>query len=380
MSGERRTRTVGILCVLTVAVAGGVVAGPAAYAIWTKQLTATGSVTAGTVATSATVAGRASSITNDAYQTTFLVQVTNDQPVSSTYAGTSDVTVTTDPASGTGLGSLVSVAIWPVAAAEDCTAASEPASGYRSAEWSAGLTSAPVAVLPNASASFCVRGYPTGSTPSPSAPAAAQNRVIVAAALGSASGTQIFSPSYTATLSRGNFTAQAASRGATAIATSLIYTYSPVDDGVWSLARPLVPADTCWNIEAGGTTSQAGLDLIAYSATTCVTSSTVGPNERFVMIPVPGTSSFQIRADSTVATWGFLEADAAGTLVEAQSGNVDELRQIWIGQATNSGRQFVNAATGLCLQAPATAGSTFSTAPCTTDGRFRSSWFPATVE
>lgn len=383
---RRRHPSAAVLLVGALVTASVLVNGTVASAAWTKALSLTGSVTAGTLATSATVTVRDATITNDDYQTTHVIEATNNQPATSPYTGTSEMTVTANPVAATGLGAGMSVAIWPVAAAANCTDTSEPVAGFRSAAWTAGLTSDPVAVLPEASAFFCVRGFPTASTPSPSAPAEVQNRVIATSALSvpfdvSADGSQSFTPTYTATVQRGNFTAQAATIGPTTISTSTIYnTLRFANNGSpGNVSRPLSPTGTCWSVSGGGDTSPPGAALVA-STGSCATVLTVNRNERFIFIPVPTiTTATRIRADSTVAANGFLEANADGTLVEAQTDNVNQLRQLWLPQQTASGsqRQYVNAATGLCAQAPAAANGTFTTAPCTTDNRFRSNWFVA---
>ena len=362
----------------------GLAGGPAASALWSTNVGATGQVSAGTLAVSATVTARDVTITNDRYQTTQVVQVTNDQPAASGFAGPSGLGVVIDPVAASGLGSQMSVTVWPVAAAADCDDSSEPPSGSPSAPWTSGLASPLQPASPHASAFFCVRGYPTNSTPSPSAPASDQNRAVVAPALGvaadvSAEGSQSFDPTFTGTARLGSFSARAAAVGPTTIATSLIYASFRFTNGSpGNLGRPMSPSDTCLNFSGGDSTIPSGSVLIAYTDA-CATSSTVTANERFIQLAVPG-GAMQIRADSSVEANGYLEADPSGTRVLAQTGNVDELRQVWIGQATVSSpaeRQYVNAATGQCLEAPAASGGAFSLAPCGTDPRFMSRWFVA---
>lgn len=392
MNVQRRNRIAGVVLVSAIATIGLVASGSFASAVWTKPLTVTGSVAAGTIATSATVTALDGTITNDDYQTTHVIRVNNNQPATSSYTGTSALSVTVNAVTASGLGARMSVAVWPVASAAACTDSSEPAAGYQSAAWTTGLTTSSVAALPNASAYFCTRGYPTGSTPSPTASAAQQNRKVVAAGLGvsytvSASGSQSFTPTYTAKISRGNFTAQAAASGATTLNTSLIFSARAYSSGSYgNFGRPLSPTGTCWNVAGGGDTSPPGHNLIAYGS--CQPLLTPR-NERFHQAYVAGgNSAIQIRADSTIAANGYLQVNTDGTLVQTQTSNANELRQVWIMQFANVGAdaagvqrehvQFVNAATGECIRAPASAGGSFDTALCGSGERFRTYWFAVT--
>jgi hypothetical protein len=391
MTGTRTPRRNGVVIAVGLGILSGLAGGPAASATWTVPLSVAGGVTAGSVSSSTTVTTLDSVITNDDYQTTHMIQVTNTQPAPSGSAATSDLTVIVNSVPNSGLGALMSVALWPVASPGDCADSSVPAPGYQSAVWTAGLTSSPVATPPGASAFFCVRGYPTGGTPSPSAPAAEQNRMYLATQLGipvasSASGSQSFNPTYAGASRRGNFAQQSGASGQTTISTSLIFaSFRFLNNGSPGLiGQPLDPTGTCWNISAGGDTSAPGSNLIAWPST-CSATTPVGRNERFIFVAVPGTpQAVQIRADSIIPANGYLQVDETGTMIQTQTGDVSELRQVWIAQfaTTTNGVQFVNAATGLCIQAPATAGGTsyFMTAPCAADNRFRSRWTVAVAQ
>jgi len=377
-----RLRNGAVLAVM-LGVLAGLAGGPAATAIWAVPLSVTGTATSGTVAVSATVVARDAEITNDDYQTTHVVTVINAQPPTTNFSGTSDLTLAVRAVPATGLGARMSAAVWPVTATTACTDTSEPPAGYQSAPFTTGLVTAPVAALPGASATFCVRGYPTSATPSPTAPPLAQNRAVVISELGvsyatSATGRQSFTPSYAGAVHRGNFTQQTNATGETTISTSLIYLSANVTGYPLLLGRSVAPAGTCWDVEAGHSTSPPGLSLIAWAGT-CATQTAVNRNQRFIHIGAGGSSAIRIRADSTVVGNGYLEANEAGTLVQTQVDNFSELRQIWIGQITGSGIrfQYVNAATGLCMQAPAAAGGAFATAPCAMNDRFYMNWFIA---
>lgn len=378
MKHQRTITGAGMVLVSAIAVGGSLIGVPGAIAHWEKGLAAGGEVAAGSLSTSATVTGVKETITNDSYQTTHFARVLNEQQASSGFTGTSSVTLGVEPSTDAGLGAVMSVAVWPVTAPGDCDSMSEPAPGYMSAAWSEGISSVPVETPPHGEALFCVRGYPTDSTPSPSAPAVQQNRAVVAARLGvaatvSSTGSKSFAPTFTARISLGNFNAQAPASGAATISTSRIFNFFTSSQNLY--LRNVAPAASCWNIANGGNTSPPGLDLIAFANPNCASGAAPTRNEQFFQIRVPGKSAVQIRANSTNPEYGYLQATPDGTLIESQVGNVEELHQLWIPQSgPNSGgypgRQFVNVATGLCAQAPAASGGTFSTAPCGSSNRF----------
>lgn len=359
-------RRAGLLIVSVVAITGTLFSAPGAIASWTRDLAGTGSAAAGTISTASTLTTRDARVSNEDYQTTHVVEVQNIPPAGSTYTGTSDAVLTIDAMANTGLAALMSVTVWPVASAADCTVTAEPTGVAVSGAWTSTLASAPSPVAPNTSAYFCVRGYPTDSTPLPSSPAtaAAQNRSNVAAQLGSAS-TLSFTPTFSAQLARGNFTASATTTPTSALSTFRIFPFSQLVAGVPYVARPVLEdgvTGLCFNIRAGGNTTPPGAGLITWS---CSGAAITPRNERFVEVPVPGTSSFQLRADSTNATFGFLESSLDGSVVQSQVGDATNLRQRWIGQVLGNGsRQLVNAETGFCLFAPSASNMDFTTQPC----------------
>jgi hypothetical protein len=364
-SASRRQRRIGVALVSMIAITGALLASPSATATWSVALTGTGSAVAGTLTTVSTLSIVDFRVANEDYQTTHVATVQNNLVAGSTFTGTSNATLTVNPMANTGLASMMSVSVWPVASAAGCTAASSPAAGAVSAPWTTGLT-ATAPVGPNTSAYFCIRGYPTNSTPLPAsaATAAAQNRSNVAAQLGSASALS-FTPTYSARLDRGNFSATAVSGPISAISAFRMFPFAQLTPGTIYVGVPVLEdgvTGLCFNIAGGGNTSPPGTDLIVY---TCSALAVTPRNERFTHIPVPGTSSFQIRVDSTDSTYGFLEATADGTVVESQVGDASNLRQRWIGQLlANGSRQLVNAATGYCLFAPSTNGGAVTTQPC----------------
>lgn len=137
---------------------------------------------------------------------------------------------------------------------------------------------------------------------------------------------------------------------------------------------PVALSNTCWKV---GNLLAPAQPLVAYPAPNCVSGISVAPNERFVRTRIDGMNAYQMRADSTTASHVYLEASSDGSAVMTQVGNATELRQMWIPQVGPVGTsvQFVNAATGYCIQAPAASAGAFSMAPCGASNRFVTTWY-----
>ena len=366
-----------------VSVAGLVCAIPAS-AGWSARVTATGSVTVGqeTVAVAPTVVS--SVMTNDLYQTTYLVSVTNTQ-VSTTFDGTSDVTLTAFPATTpvTGLGTLLSAAVWQVASAAACTTTTDPAAGAVSGAWASSVTSAAVALAPRATALFCVRGYPTGG--SSSSANSGQNRQTLASALGSTSGTTSFTPAFRADITLDDLQGQATA-ASDAITTSLIYPFTVLSNvTTYYQVKPqnfLSPAALCLDLR-GGVGVGSGSPIDTFTCHNIGTDVTLG-NQAISMLPASGLNAVQLRVRTTASNNGFLTASGTGigAGVVVNTSNTSNLQQLWIPQQVSSAGgsllQLVNAASGLCLTAPATPG-VVSLQTCASDAAMQTYWYPVAL-
>lgn len=365
--------------VAAVSVAGLVGAVPAS-AGWSARATATGSVTVGRESVTITPTAVGTVMTNDLYQTTYLVSVLNNQD-STTFAGTSDVTVTALPATtpATGLGALLNASIWPVTTAAACTTTSNPQPGAVSGAWANGVTSAAVALAPRATTLFCVRGYPTGG--SSSSANTGQNRQNLASALGSTSGSVGFAPAFRADIALGDLRGQATATS-TAITTSLIYPFTVLSNvNTYYQVKPqniLSPAALCLDLR-GGVGAGAGAPIDTFTCHNIGTDVTLG-NQAISMIPVSGTNAIQLRVRTTATNSGFLASSTtnAGSGVVIATSNAANPQQLWIPQQTSSVGgsllQLVNASSGLCLTAPAAAGAV-TMQPCTTSTAMRTYWY-----
>ncbi|KQR51988.1 hypothetical protein ASF88_10370 [Leifsonia sp. Leaf336] len=366
-----------------VSVAGLVCAIPAS-AGWSARVTATGSVTVGQESVTVTPTAVSAVMTNDLYQTTYLVSVTNAQS-STTFAGTSDVTLTALPDStpATGLGTLLTAVVWPVASAAACTTATDPVPGAVSGAWASGVTSAAVALAPQATALFCVRGYPTGG--SSSSANSGQNRQTLASALGSTSGTTSFTPAFRADIALDDLQAQATATPEP-ITTSLIYPFTVLSNvTTYYQVKPqniLSPAALCLDLR-GGVGAGTGSPIDTFTCHNIGTDVSLG-NQAISMLPVSGLNAIQLRVRTTATNNGFVTASTTGvgSGVVVNTSNTSNLQQLWIPQSvSNSGGsllQLVNAATGLCLTAPATAG-VVALQTCASDAAMQTYWYPVAL-
>ncbi|WP_295127455.1 hypothetical protein [uncultured Leifsonia sp.] len=362
----------------------GLVSAVPASAGWSARVTATGSVTVGRESVTITPTAVSTVMTNDLYQTTYLVNVTNNQ-ASATFAGSSNVTLSAFSAStpATGLGALLSAVIWPVASAAACTTASNPVPGAVAGAWSDGVTSRAVAVAPGASALFCVRGMPTGG--SSSATNSGQSRQNLAAALGSPSGTMSFTPSFRAEIALGNVTDQATA-DSDPITTSLIYPFRPLTNlTTYYQVKPqniLTPAALCLDLR-GGVGATAGSGMGTYACHDIGTDVSLG-NQAIAMLPINGASAVQLRVRTTASNNGYLTAGGTspGGSVTVNGSFPTLAQQQWIPQevsnAGGSRLQLVNAVSGLCLTAPASA-DLVTMQPCASDAAMQTYWYPVAL-
>lgn len=342
-------------------------------------MTATGSVTVGQESVTVAPTAVSTVMTNDLYQTTYLVSVTNVQ-TSTTFAGTSDVTLTTLPAStpATGLGTLLTAVIWPVSSAASCTTAAVRQPGAAAGDWSSGVTSTAVALAPQATALFCVRGYPTGGTASSAN--SGQSRESLAAALGSASGTMTFTPAFRADITLGDLQGQATATS-DAITTSLIYPFTLLSNlSTYYQVKPqnITPA-VCLDLR-GGVGGGTGAPIDTFTCHNIGTDVTLG-NQAISMLPVSGLNAVQLRVRTTNTNNGFLTASNTniGAGVAIGASNTANLQQLWIPQeVSNAGGsllQLVNASSGLCLTAP-NPPSVVSMQTCASDSAMQTYWYP----
>ncbi len=370
-----------ILSVAAAASVAGLVSAIPASAGWSARVTATGSVTVGQETVRVTPTAVSTVMTNNLYQTTYLVSVTNTQ-TSTTFAGTSNVTLSALPASTpvTDLGAALTAVIWPVASAAACTTAANPTPGAVSGPWSGGVTSGAVALAPQASALFCVRGHPTGG--SSSSANSGQNRQTLASALGSPSGSTSFAPAFRADITLGDLTGQATGTS-DPITTSQIYPFTVLSDlTTYYQVKPqniLSPAALCLDLR-GGVVVGIGAPVDTFTCHDIGTDVSLG-NQAVSMLPVAGMNAVQLRVRTTASNNGFLGTNGigAGGNVNNNASNTSSLQQLWIPQQVSSDGgpllQLVNAASGLCVTAPAAAGTTTVQA-CTGTAAAQTYWYP----
>lgn len=375
MKGRRRG-FLAVLAVVAIGIIGGLTAGPAATAGWTASLTATGTVSAGTVTVSSARTNTSAGVRNQLFQTTQRVTVTNTQ-ASTTFTGTSNATVTARPSvsPAPALSALMNVTIWQVATTAACTTTAAPPAGSPTGLWSTGVTSAAVALARTQVAIFCVRGSAVGA-PTDSA-ATNQNRPAVASSLATATGALTFTPAYDARLTLGAFTATATGTS-TAIATQFIFPYQTVSTTSYFQVRPQNAASLCLDVN-GGPTAPVGSSINVLGCQSLTTDHANG-NQFIRMIPIAGSNAVSLKARMSPATNGYFQAtnNTSGSAVTSQNANTTNPLQQWMPQRTNGTTtpaqyQLVNASSGLCLTAPTLSGAT-TTTTCTGATSQRFTW------
>lgn len=370
-----RPSWVGIVLVSMIGVAAGLWSGPAASGGWVQPLTGSGDVVAATLMVGVTTATRDNRIANEDYQTTQLITAQNIPPAGSEYTGTSDVTLTVDPVVDNRLAAMMSVAVWPVATAAACANTSNPPPDAAHAPFTSGLTTAAIPLAPNASALFCIRGYPTNSTPqfANADTAAAQNRSVVAAELGGLGVENSFTPRYSIELHRGHFTVTSGAT-TTALSRFRIFPFELLTHEEYYVGVPILDdgiSGRCFMLRLEGTVR----NLVTNNCSLVESPALI---KNFAGVGVPGTSAFQMRGQAEASHYGFLEASADGKTVTAAVSDQANLRQRWIAQVLSNGSyQIVNAATGYCLFSSSVLDAYASTQPCNNIRGESSDWLPA---
>lgn len=140
----------------------------------------------------------------------------------------------------------------------------------------------------------------------------------------------------------------------------------------------LSPAVLCLDLR-GGVGVGAGAPIDTFTCHNIGTDVSLG-NQAISMLPVSGVNAMQLRVRTTATNNGFLTASStgigAGVVVNAS--NTSNLQQLWIPQQVSSAGgsllQLVNASSGLCLTAPATAG-VVTLQTCASDVAMQTYWY-----
>jgi hypothetical protein len=206
---------------LAVAVAG-VMAGPAAVALWSSQVSVAGRVTAGAVEVEATLAPDSATIVNEARTRAALVTITN------TTSGPTTVPadVTTRLSVSPGLDRGITATAWPVQSPAECSDVASPPADAATGPWIDGLTVTGDAIAPGATTYLCVqtsgtaRAFGVGGT-----------------------GSQTFTPRVDVTLSVRGIEATAATTAT--YTTQWIYRVGAFPDGRTHQSRPDVDRALC---------------------------------------------------------------------------------------------------------------------------------------
>ncbi len=315
------------LAVMTALVTFVVAAGSAAYAVWSADATATGSVSAGRL-TASTSGSLDAVLRNSELTVTRAVTFTN------TTAGTSTrpaaVSVVFKAQSGHALlAELGLLTVWPTTNPALCTAGAAVGGASSQGNWLAGVTTT-TSLARGASVSYCVR---TQGAPG----------------IGISGGTLAFVGRATATMSVGNFTTTVYSAGN--LSTSHIYPdVAPAH--AWYQIKP-VGQSLCLDVN-GGQNARPGAALGTWSCHTSADGAVYG-NQWFAPQQFQSTAGSYLTLSTRLPAGTSLQA--AGTGVAVQTTDRAVTGQQWSLQRVASDTyQLVSLATGLCVTAPASAG------------------------
>lgn len=325
MTAETRTRRPWRLRVSVIAavVVGIACAAPTAYAAWTAQATAKGSVSAGRV--TATLSGDLASVLTNAQMTT-----TRSVTLTNTTAGTSTqpakTSVKLSMASGdTILATSTTLVTWPTTAAAQCTPGAAVGPGSARSTWAAGMTMTS-SLGRGQSTTYCVR-------------------TTAGVGAGGTTGTRSLVASASATVSVGSFSAISPTISGT-VSTTGVWTYEVIED-VWLRTRPFGQTSLC--IDMGGK---------AVPGASVTLSGCRGPldsalsNQQFAMQDVGGQYAVLIARTPANAV---LQATGSGVTTAARDIGA-ATQQWWPQRLANGSVRYLNLGTGTCLDASAMTG------------------------
>jgi hypothetical protein len=311
-----------------------VLAGSAAsFAYWTASNTVTSTVSAATLAITATnFTSTSYTFGNDSLVTTGSVTVTNTTTTTSSQSGA--VNVTFGPATSATLAGKVTLNIWTTTSAANCTAAATVPGGATTALWSASTTLGST-LAKNAAVIYCLRS-------------SIASRESVATAGGALS----FIPQITGTIKVANFTGTTTATAAEA--TKYVYpAASGIDVTHWNWIRPNF-SNTTYNycLDVSGAATSSGTIVISYG---CKNSGVSNQQWMFTASGAAGYYTIQPRHSTVLRVDNNSTTSAgAGISVNTASGNAaTATNQQWQLQVVSTGvYQFVNAYSGMCLTSP----------------------------
>ncbi len=315
-----RPRRIVISAVALAAVVAGALAGPAAVALWSSQVTVSGRVTAGVVGVDATLAPDSATIANEARTRAALVTITNTTAGPTTVPADVTARLSVSP----GLNGGIMATAWPMQTPSECTDSAVPPPDAVTGPWVDGLMVAGDAVAPGATTYLCVQ---TSGT---------------ARAFGvEGTGSQTFSPRVDVTLSVHDIEATADTTAT--YTTQWIYRVGLFPDGRTHQSRPDADRELC--IDFGDTLGEP-VSLAACQGTPA----SPGPTQWFTWHVVSGDFA-TIEAGRPAG--GLLTLEPDGSLVTRAAGTG---AQGWQLQTPSSSPLQIVSESGLCVIPTMSAG------------------------
>ncbi|WP_448060900.1 RICIN domain-containing protein [Cellulomonas hominis] len=321
------------LGVVTALITFVVAAGSAAYAVWSADVTATGSVGVGQLTASAS--GSLDGVLRNSELT-----VTQAVTFTNTTVGTStrpaDVSVVFRGNGGfSPLAELGLLTVWPTTNPALCTPGAAVGSGSGQGNWMGGVTMT-TSLARGESVTYCARTLGTQG-------------------IGSDGGSMWFATRATATMSVGNFSTSVDVTGN--LSTSHIYP-DVAPPSTWYQIRP-VAQNLCLDV-TGGQNATVGSALGTWTCHTSIDGALYG-NQWFEPQQLQNTAGDFLTWSARLPAGTGLQA--SGSNVVAQTTNTAVAGQQWSLQRTRTDAtppatyQIVALANGLCVTAPAAAGN-----------------------
>ncbi len=319
MKSHRRAIPILSLSLASVFVMSVLASGSSAMAAWSARVTATGSVSAGSLSVAFAGTLPTVTLTNSSLSSTASVSVSNT--TASASAPPAELELTLSGPADSQLASATDVVVWPVQSPSECSDAAAPDAGAVVGDWAHPVTLTTDALPPGGAQTYCVR-----------------SSVGTRQAAASSSGAQSFATRIEASLVLHAFTASAAS--VSDVTSAWIFPFSTLS-GSWYNLRP-TGLPVCVDVTQGPAAAP-GSPIGTYPC--------LGPgwiDQQFAVDPIGGSV---VRIRSAISNFSVgVGPDGAPAV---QTNDPTDPSQRWEPQLVSPGVfQFVNDFTGMCLTAP----------------------------
>ena len=320
-----RPRGIAILSLLLAPafVISAVAGGSSAMAVWSARVTASGSVSAGSLSVAFAGVVPTTTFINSSLSSTASVSVSNT--TSSASAPDAELELTVSGPATSPLAAVTNVVVWTASSPSECDDAAAPGGDAVAGNWANSVTLTSAALAPGSTQNYCVR-----------------SSVATRQAAASGSGAQSFQAQLAARLVLHSFSVSATS--VSDVTSAWIFPFSTLSSS-WYNFMPSGQA-ACVDVSAGPNAPPGS----AIGTYVCFGSGT--DFQMFTLDPLAGT----LVAIRTAVSNFNMAADPGGAVI-VQVNDPSSPAQRWEPQLVSPGVfQFVNDSNGLCLTAPASFG------------------------